>query len=150
MLHDTFNLALANLVQYAQAITLHLRNECEYIPWNAVFDQLNYIHATLFNLPEFNNWKVCVLSFCYGFLFTKMLLYPNFNFLGIYDQHTVTPYILYNYIGFQELFSDSHFTILSRIDAFAHGSADCKFLIACKMKSQNATVLMQTPSSIKQ
>ena len=57
----------------------------------------------------------------------------------------VTPY--YNYIGFQELFSDSHFTIFSRIDALGWA---CKLQVAdCvqNAKSQYATV-MQTPSSI--
>ena len=63
MLDDTFNLALANLVPYAQAmdITLYLRNEREYVPWNAVLDELNYIDTMLYNLPEFTNWKVCAL-----------------------------------------------------------------------------------------
>jgi len=59
----------------------------------------------------------------------------------------VTPY--YNYIGFQELFSDSHFTIFSRIDALAWA---CKLqILDCvqNAKSQYATV-MQTPSSMKQ
>lgn len=60
LLDDTFNLALANLVPYTQAmdLTLYLRNEREYVPWNAVLDELNYIDTMLYNLPEFTNWKV--------------------------------------------------------------------------------------------
>ena len=63
LLDDTFNLALANLIPYAQAmdLTLYLRNEREYVPWNAVLDELNYIDTMLYNLPEFTNWKVCAL-----------------------------------------------------------------------------------------
>ena len=62
MLDDTFNLALANLVPYAQAMdfTLYLRNEREYVPWNAVLDELSYIDNMLYNLPEFTNWKVII------------------------------------------------------------------------------------------
>ena len=62
MLDDTFNLALANLVPYAQAmdLTLYLRNEREYVPWNAVLDELSYIDNMLYNLPEFTNWKVII------------------------------------------------------------------------------------------
>jgi len=122
MLDDTFNLALANLIPYAQAmdLTLYLKNEREYVPWNAVLDELNYIDSMLYNLPEFTNWKRYMTSI-------------------------VTPY--YNYVGYQELYSDSHFTIYSRMDALAWA---CKLQVAdCvqNAKSQYATV-MQTPSSI--
>ena len=60
MLDDTFNLALANLVPYAQAmdLTLYLKNEREYVPWYAVLNELNYIDSMLYNLPEYTNWKV--------------------------------------------------------------------------------------------
>ena len=60
MLDDTFNLALANLVSYAQAmdLTLYLKNEREYVPWHAVLDELSYIDTMLYNLPEYTNWKV--------------------------------------------------------------------------------------------
>ena len=60
MLDDTFNLALANLVPYAQAmdLTLYLKNEREYVPWNAVLEEFDYIDSMLYNLPEYTNWKV--------------------------------------------------------------------------------------------
>ena len=65
MLDDTFNLALANLVPYTQAmdLTLYLKNEREYVPWYAVLSELNYIDTMLYNLPEFTNWKVHLLIF---------------------------------------------------------------------------------------
>jgi len=64
MLDDTFNLALANLVPYAQAmdLTLYLKNEREYVPWYAVLSELNYIDSMLYNLPEYTNWKVHLFS----------------------------------------------------------------------------------------
>lgn len=60
LLDDAFNLALIELISYSQAfdLTLYLKNEQQYVPWNAVLDELSYIDSMLYNFPEFANWKV--------------------------------------------------------------------------------------------
>ena len=60
LLDDTFVLASVNLVPYAQALdlTLYLTKEREYVPWNAVSDELDYIDGMLFKTAQYANWKV--------------------------------------------------------------------------------------------
>ena len=60
LLDDSFVLASVNLVPYAQALdlTLYLRNEREYVPWDAVTDELIYIDGMLFKTSQYADWKV--------------------------------------------------------------------------------------------
>ncbi|KAI9551913.1 hypothetical protein GHT06_022250 [Daphnia sinensis] len=104
LLDDAFNLALVELLPYAQAfdLTLYLKNEIEYVPWHAVLSEFNYVDTMLYNFAEFPSWKNYVTSL-------------------------VEPY--YTFIGFQETQANPHFDKLSRIDAVNWacrlGVADC-------------------------
>lgn len=61
LLDDAFNLALIELLPYAQAfdLTLYLKSEQDYVPWHAVLSELNYVDVMLYNFAEFSIWKVC-------------------------------------------------------------------------------------------
>ena len=60
LLDDTFVLASVNQVPYAQALdmSLYLKAEQEYVPWNAVTAELAYIDSMLYFQREYQNWKV--------------------------------------------------------------------------------------------
>lgn len=60
LLDDTFILASVNLVPYKAALDLsrYLKDEIEYVPWNAVLAELNYIDTMLHNVVQYSDWKV--------------------------------------------------------------------------------------------
>lgn len=60
LLDDAFVLASVNMVDYQLALNLsvYLKQETEYVPWNAVLSELNYIDTMLHNVQEFQDWKV--------------------------------------------------------------------------------------------
>ncbi len=68
LLDDSFVLASVNLVPYAQALdlTLYLRNEREYVPWDAVTDELIYIDGMLFKTSQYADWKVRALKIIFN------------------------------------------------------------------------------------
>lgn len=65
ILDDTFVLASVHLVPYKSAldISLYLKYEKEYVPWNAVLSELNYIDSMLYNQPQFSHWTVIEIIF---------------------------------------------------------------------------------------
>lgn len=60
LLDDTFVLASVEIVPYKVALELsmYLKNETEYVPWNAVSSELDYIDSMLHNEPQYPDWKV--------------------------------------------------------------------------------------------
>lgn len=60
LLDDTFILASVDLVPYKTALdlSLYLAQEKEYVPWNAVLAEFNYIDTMLHNKAEFPDWTV--------------------------------------------------------------------------------------------
>lgn len=60
LLDDAFNLALANIIPYKSAmdLTKYLKHEQEYVPWNSVLGEFNYIDNMLHNQLEYPDWKV--------------------------------------------------------------------------------------------
>ena len=64
LLDDSFNLALAGMIPYKFALdfTKYLKNEQDYVPWNAVLSELNYIDIMLHNQPQYPYWKVNIYS----------------------------------------------------------------------------------------
>ena len=60
LLDDTFVLASKEIVPYKVALdlTLYLKNETEYVPWNAVTSELDYIDFMLHSEAQFPDWKV--------------------------------------------------------------------------------------------
>ena len=39
-------------------LSMYLKAESEYVPWNAVLAELNYIDSMLYNEPEYSDWIV--------------------------------------------------------------------------------------------
>lgn len=60
LLDDAFVLASVHMVPYQSALnlTLYLKHETEYVPWNAVLSELNYIDTMLYAKGEYPNWEV--------------------------------------------------------------------------------------------
>ena len=60
LLDDSFNLALAGMIPYKHALdfTRYLKFEQDYVPWNAVLSELNYIDIMLYKQPQYSDWKV--------------------------------------------------------------------------------------------
>lgn len=113
LLDDAFVVASAHLLPYKSALdlTLYLKNEKDYVPWNAVLSELNYIDTMLYNVAQYPDWKVCQFNFEPRWEKYESILYLS----QIHLTDIVTPY--YNSVGFQESSIDSHFTVYSRIDA---------------------------------
>ena len=61
LLDDAFNLATLNTIAYADAfdLTIYLRNEKEFTPWEAVLPELDFIHFMFVDDSAYQNWKVC-------------------------------------------------------------------------------------------
>ncbi len=64
LLDDAFVLASVHMVPYRSALdlTLYLKHETEYVPWNAVLSELNYIDTMLYAEGEYPNWVVRILA----------------------------------------------------------------------------------------
>ncbi len=64
LLDDAFNLATLNIIAYADAfdLTIYLRNEKEFTPWEAVLPELDFIHFMFVDDSAYQNWKVCSFS----------------------------------------------------------------------------------------
>ena len=62
LLDDAFVLASAHKVSYQIALdlSLYLEKETEYVPWNAVLAEFNYIDTMLHNVQEYPDWKVMI------------------------------------------------------------------------------------------
>ncbi len=60
LLDDTFILASVHMVPYKIALdlSLYLAQEKEYVPWNAVLAEFNYIDSMLHNQAQFPDWTV--------------------------------------------------------------------------------------------
>lgn len=65
LLDDTFVLASVHTVPYKIALdlSLYLKSERDYVPWNAVLSEFNYIDSMLHNSREYPDWKVWDFSF---------------------------------------------------------------------------------------
>ncbi|KAK4001974.1 hypothetical protein OUZ56_003836 [Daphnia magna] len=102
LLDDTFILASVDIVPYKNALdlSLYLAQEKEYVPWNAVLAEFNYIDSMLHNQAQFPDWT-------------------------IHMTNIVTPY--YNHVGFQESDTDAQLTIYARTDAMSWA---CRLKIA--------------------
>ena len=60
LLDDTFVLASTHRIPYPLALELsmYLKVEREYVPWNAVLGEFNYIDSMLYTKREYPDWKV--------------------------------------------------------------------------------------------
>ena len=60
LLDDTFILASVHMIPYKRALTmsLYLAQEKEYVPWNAVLAEFNYIDSMLHNAASNPDWTV--------------------------------------------------------------------------------------------
>lgn len=61
LLDDAFVVASAHMLPYKQALDLstYLVKETEYVPWNAVLSEFNYIDSMLYGQSQYAAWKVC-------------------------------------------------------------------------------------------
>ena len=52
------------MVPYKAALemSMYLQYEKDYVPWNAVTAELNYIDTMLYRESQYPDWKVCTLS----------------------------------------------------------------------------------------
>ncbi|KAI9561562.1 hypothetical protein GHT06_012521 [Daphnia sinensis] len=118
LLDDTFVLASVHLVPYKSALdlSLYLKYEKEYVPWNAVLSELNYIDSMLYNQPQFSQWTVHLTNL-------------------------VTPY--YNHHGFQESTLDAHLTVFGRSDAMSWA---CKLMVPDCVDNSKAKYAQQMAS----
>jgi aminopeptidase N len=41
-------------------LSLYLKYEKEYVPWNAVLSELGYMDSMLYNQPQFSHWNVYI------------------------------------------------------------------------------------------
>lgn len=64
LLDDYLNLARADMVPYAQALSLtkYLVHETDYLPWAAASTALDYIDQMLFGLPDYQDWIVSLFT----------------------------------------------------------------------------------------
>lgn len=62
LLDDAFVVASAHMLPYKQALDLtdYLKKETEYVPWNAVLAEFNYIDSMLYDQSQYADWKVCL------------------------------------------------------------------------------------------
>lgn len=60
LLDDAFDLAFNGRLSYNVALNLttYLHSEREFLPWNAVSSELQFIDNMLHNLPQYVDWKV--------------------------------------------------------------------------------------------
>jgi aminopeptidase N len=60
LLDDSFVLASVHMLPYESALdlSLYLKYEKEYVPWNAVLSELNYIDSMLYSQPQYSHWIV--------------------------------------------------------------------------------------------
>jgi hypothetical protein len=60
LLDDAFVLASVHLLPYKSALdlSLYLKYEKEYVPWNAVLSELSYIDSMLYSQPQYSHWLV--------------------------------------------------------------------------------------------
>lgn len=60
LLDDAFSLAAVEIVPYKAAleVSMYLKNETEYVPWNAVSGEFDYIDSMLHNERQYPDWKV--------------------------------------------------------------------------------------------
>ena len=71
LLDDAFVLASVHMLPYKSALdlSLYLKYEKEYVPWNAVLSELGYIDSMLYNQPQFSHWNVCIAYFFFSLNF---------------------------------------------------------------------------------
>ncbi len=84
LLDDTFILASVHTVPYKRALdlSLYLAQEKEYVPWNAVLAEFNYIDSMLHNQAQFPDWTVIIRIK----LFSMIILLITFFYLDSLDQ----------------------------------------------------------------
>ena len=75
LLDDAFVLASVHMLPYKSALdlSLYLKYEKEYVPWNAVLSELGYIDSMLYNQPQFSHWNVYIAYFFF-FNFCDVIL----------------------------------------------------------------------------
>jgi hypothetical protein len=84
LLDDTFILASVHTVPYKRALdlSLYLAQEKEYVPWNAVLAEFNYIDSMLHNQAQFPDWTVIIRMK----LFSMIILLITFFYVDSLDQ----------------------------------------------------------------
>ncbi|EFX67144.1 hypothetical protein DAPPUDRAFT_203795 [Daphnia pulex] len=121
LLDDAFVLASVHLLPYKSALdlSLYLKYETEYVPWNAVLSELSYIDSMLYSQPQYSHWLTHMMNL-------------------------VTPY--YSHVGFQESTLDAHLTVFARSDAMSWA---CKLQIADCVDNSKAKYaeLMKEPDN---